>query len=124
LLNTKNEGADRVRETEKICRKLKYIALQYNVCIIALSQLSRSVEERKGSKFPLLTDIPDAGSVLPFADKVIFIYRPAYYGIDEDEDGNDMTKIAEIIVTRNRSGETGIIPLLIGRQFTNYLDWK
>lgn len=106
-LMTANAGS-REQEISKISRGLKMTAMNLNIPIIALSQLSRSVETRGGSKRPLLSDLRESGAIEQDADVVTFLYRPEYYGMTEwdDEDYNLESCIdeAEYIVAKNRNG--------------------
>ncbi len=111
-------------EISYIIRELKSIAKDFNVCVIATSQLSRAVETRIGSKYPQLSDLRDSGTIEQDADKVIFIYRPEYYGIEFDEDSNSTTGITELILAKNRNGKLGTIKLLRDTEFTNYRNYE
>jgi replicative DNA helicase len=94
-----------------ISRTLKLTAKELNIPIIALSQLSRSVETRGGDKRPLLSDLRDSGAIEQDADIVLFPYRPIYYGIQSRGDGVDCTQLMEIDFAKNRSGSTSTIDL-------------
>lgn len=92
---------------------------------ISTSQLSRAVESRPGSaKRPMLSDLRDSGAIEQDADQVIFIYRPEYYGITDDWEGNNLEGMVELIVAKNRNGETGIITLKRDENFINYKDFE
>lgn len=110
-------------EISHISRELKGIAKQHNVCIIVSSQLSRAVETRGYSKRPQLSDLRDSGAIEQDADKVIFIYRPEYYNIDEDEDGESTSRIVELIIAKNRNGSLGTVKLLRDANFTKFQDF-
>lgn len=104
---TKNDkfGKNREQEVSFISKNIKRLAKKYSVAIIELSQLSRSVEERKPPR-PILSDLRESGSLEQDAEVVIFIYRPAYYKIFTDGQGNDLSTVAELIVAKNRFGPT------------------
>lgn len=91
-------------EVSKISSGLKAIAKEFNVPVIALSQLSRSVETRGGDKRPMLSDLRDSGSIEQDADIVQFLYRPEYYGITNDEAGHSLIGVAEIVIAKHRNG--------------------
>ncbi len=99
-----NKGGNREQEVSAISRALKGLAKELQVPVIALSQLSRAVETRGGTKRPQLSDLRESGSIEQDADMVGFIYRPEYYQIMEDEEGNSLKGIAELIIAKNRHG--------------------
>ena len=101
-----NKGGNREQEISMISRNLKALAKELNVPVIALSQLSRAVETRGGSKRPLLSDLRESGAIEQDADIVSFIYRPEYYKIDEwdDEERSPTEGQAEFIVAKHRNG--------------------
>lgn len=103
-LMTAAGAGSREQEISTISRSIKSIAKELNVPIIALSQLSRSVETRGGDKRPMLSDLRESGAIEQDADIVTFIYRPEYYGITEDEEGNSVTGTGEIIIAKHRNG--------------------
>lgn len=104
MLSTNRYRHNRELEVSYISRTLKKIAKELNICLIATSQLSRSVETRGGDKRPQLADLRDSGSIEQDADKVIFIYRSEYYGITTDIDGVSTKGQMELILAKNRSG--------------------
>ncbi len=100
------KGGNREQEISTISRNLKALAKELSVPVIALSQLSRAVETRGGSKRPLLSDLRESGAIEQDADIVSFIYRPEYYKIDEwdDEERTPTQGQAEFIVAKHRNG--------------------
>lgn len=100
------KGGNREQEISTISRNLKALAKELNVPVIALSQLSRAVETRGGTKRPLLSDLRESGAIEQDADIVSFIYRPEYYKIDEwdDEERTPTAGQAEFIVAKHRNG--------------------
>ena len=116
-----NKG-NREQEISHISRSLKALAKELNVPIIALSQLSRAVETRGGSKKPILSDLRESGAIEQDADIVMFIYRPEYYKIDQDEDGNPTTGLAEISIAKHRNGSLGDIPLKFIAKYAKFVD--
>ncbi len=100
------KGGNREQEISTISRNLKALAKELSVPVIALSQLSRAVETRGGSKRPLLSDLRESGAIEQDADIVAFIYRPEYYKIDEwDDDERSPTQgQGEFIVAKHRNG--------------------
>src|SRR5690554_4306791 len=100
------KGGNREQEISTISRNLKALAKELNIPVIALSQLSRAVETRGGSKRPLLSDLRESGAIEQDADIVSFIYRPEYYKIDEwdDEERSPTANQGEFIVAKHRNG--------------------
>ncbi len=100
------KGGNREQEISTISRNLKALAKELNVPVIALSQLSRAVETRGGSKRPILSDLRESGAIEQDADIVSFIFRPEYYKIDEwdDEERSPTQGQAEFIVAKHRNG--------------------
>lgn len=126
---TKNGYANREQEIGSVVREIKSIAKELNLMILATSNLSRSLENRLGQngKRPILSDLRESGAIEQDSDMVIFLYRPEYYGIIEDENGHSTMGICEAIVGKNRHGENGVAPLrFIERysKFTNIEDDK
>jgi replicative DNA helicase len=109
-------GMNRVNEMSEISRQLKGLARELHVPVIALSQLSRAVEQRS-PKIPILSDLRESGSIEQDADLVMFIYRDDYYNKDSEKQG-----IAELHVAKHRNGPTGQISLLFNQKTTKFLD--
>ena len=108
-----NKNGNREQEISTISRNLKALAKELDIPVIALSQLSRAVETRGGTKRPLLSDLRESGAIEQDADIVSFIYRPEYYGIDEwdDDERSPSDGQAEFIVAKHRNGGLGNIRL-------------
>jgi replicative DNA helicase len=119
----KGEGkGNREQEISEISRTLKMVAKELNIPIIALSQLSRSVESRGGDKRPMLSDLRESGAIEQDADIVTFIYRPEYYNITEDENGMSTKGTAEVIFSKHRSGSLGTVILKFQSKFAKFSD--
>ena len=101
-----SKAGNREQEISSISRNLKALAKELDIPVIALSQLSRAVETRGGTKRPQLSDLRESGAIEQDADIVSFIYRPEYYGIEEwdDEDRSSSVAQAEFIVAKHRNG--------------------
>jgi replicative DNA helicase len=91
-----------------------------NVPIIALAQLSRSVEQRGGDKRPMLSDLRESGAIEQDADIVSFIYRPEYYGLIKDDDGNSNQGIGEIIIAKHRNGSLDRVRLRFVAEYARF----
>lgn len=121
----KNGSGNREQEISAISRSLKSLAKELNIPVIALSQLNRSVETRstaQGSKKPQLSDLRESGAIEQDADLVLFIYRPEYYKIMEDEDGNSTEGKAQIIIAKHRNGATDEVWLQFISRFARFQD--
>lgn len=116
-LITGRKTDNRQQEVSEISRQLKIIAKELKVPVIALSQLSRSVEQRQ-DKRPIMSDLRDSGSIEQDADIVAFLYRDAYYqdNADEQEESN----LTELIVKKNRHGSLGTVKLYFHKEYTKF----
>lgn len=122
VAGTDNRNGNREQEISTISRSLKAISKELEVPIIALSQLSRAVESRGGVKKPQLSDLRESGAIEQDADMVMFIYRPEYYDLDQDEAGNSTQNLAEIIVAKNRNGALKSVNLKFVGHLTKFSD--
>lgn len=113
----------RQQEVSEISRQLKKLAKELKVPVIALSQLSRGVEQRQ-DKRPVLSDIRESGSIEQDADIVAFLYRDDYYQREGDEDENgeepQNDNVIEVIIEKNRSGARGTVELLFIKEYNKF----
>ena len=112
-IGSSNKAGNREQEISTISRNLKALAKELNIPVIALSQLSRAVETRGGTKRPILSDLRESGAIEQDADIVSFLYRPEYYGIMEwdDEMKTPSEGQGEFIVAKHRNGALDSIKL-------------
>jgi replicative DNA helicase len=115
-------AGNREQEIASISRALKSIAKELNVPVIVGSQLSRAVETRGGNKRPQLSDLRESGSIEQDADMVMFLYRPEYYGMTEDDEGNPTQGLAEVIVAKHRNGALDSVGLKFIGKYTKFSD--
>ena len=103
---------------------MKGLAKELNIPNIALSQLNRGVEARQGveGKRPQLADLRESGAIEQDADMVCFIHRPEYYKITEDERGNSLIGLAEIIIAKHRNGAVGDVRLRFKSEFAKFMN--
>ncbi|MCI5501863.1 MAG: replicative DNA helicase [Lachnospiraceae bacterium] len=111
----KRRSENRQQEISEISRSLKVMARELNVPVIALSQLSRAVEQRPDKK-PLLSDLRESGAIEQDADMVMFLYRDEYYNPETTEEKG----VAEVIIAKQRSGPTGSVKLAWLAQYTKF----
>jgi len=109
-------GGSREQEISEISRSLKILAKEINVPVIALSQLSRAVEQRPDHR-PMLSDLRESGAIEQDADIVMFLYRDDYYNKESEE-----KDIAEVIIAKQRGGSTGTVKLLWMGNFTKFVN--
>ncbi len=117
-----SSSGNREQEIASISRALKNIAKELNIPVIAISQLSRAVETRGGDKRPQLSDLRESGSIEQDADMVLFLYRPEYYKITEDENGQSTKGIGEINIAKHRNGSLGTVKLKFIGHLTKFDD--
>ena len=122
MTGNQDSRGNREQEVAFISRTLKAIAKELNVPIIALSQLSRNVENRGGSKRPQLSDLRESGAIEQDADVVAFIHRPEYYGLTTTETGLPTAGMAEIIIAKHRNGEVTDVPLRFIKDQAKFAD--
>lgn len=122
-------GADRKyssreQEVSTISRSLKALATELDIPIIALSQLNRNVANREGlmDKRPQLSDLRESGAIEQDADMVLFVHRPEYYHIYQDDKGNDLHGKAQIIIEKHRKGATGEVLLDFKAEYSSFED--
>lgn len=102
-----NKRVSREQAISEVSRRMKQLARELDIAIVVSSQLSRQVETRTGNKRPQLVDLRESGAIEQDADKVLFIYRPEYYHLEENELGESAFGLAEMIVAKNRNGVIG-----------------
>lgn len=119
LMSASGRGADsRQQEISEISRSLKALARELNIPVIALSQLSRAVEQRPDHR-PMLSDLRESGAIEQDADVVMFIYRDDYYNKDSERKG-----IAEISIAKQRNGPIGTVDLVWLPQYTKFANME
>lgn len=118
LMSGNGKSDSRQQEISDISRSLKGLARELNVPVLALSQLSRAVEQRP-DKRPILSDLRESGAIEQDADVVMFIYRDDYYNRDSDKKG-----ISEIIIAKQRNGPIGTVELVWLPQYTKFANME
>jgi replicative DNA helicase len=113
LVGSEDSRDSRQEQIAKISRRLKTLARELKVPVIALSQLNRAVEHREDRR-PRMADLRESGAIEQDADMVLLLHRPEYY------DPNDQPGIAELIVAKNRNGPTGNVNLTFLKQLTRF----
>jgi replicative DNA helicase len=118
-----DKGSNREQEISNISRNLKALAKELNVPIVALSQLSRAVETRKESKMPQLSDLRESGAIEQDADMVMFIYRPEYYEVMNNEHGESTHGETHIRIAKHRNGSLETIKLRAKLDIQKFEEW-
>jgi len=116
LMTSGMSAENRVQEVSQISRNLKLLARDLDLPILAMSQLSRAVEQRH-DKRPILSDLRESGSIEQDADLVAFLYRDDYYNDDSDQQG-----IAEVILAKHRNGPTDTVKLSFLKRYAKFAD--
>ncbi|MFQ5454151.1 MAG: DnaB-like helicase C-terminal domain-containing protein, partial [Candidatus Zixiibacteriota bacterium] len=114
---------NRQQEISAISRNMKVLAKELDIPVIACSQLSRMVEQRGGEKRPQLSDLRESGAIEQDADVVMFVYRAEHYLVHLDRNDPKYLEAegkAEIIISKQRNGPTGIVPLAFIKDFARF----
>ena len=123
MSGTSKNGGNREQEISNISRNLKALAKELKVPIIALSQLSRAVETRKESKVPQLSDLRESGAIEQDADMVMFIYRPEYYEVKNDEMGESTHGLTEVRIAKHRNGSLETVKFRALLHIQKFEEW-
>nr|YP_009092892.1 DNA replication helicase [Chaetoceros simplex]AIR75283.1 DNA replication helicase [Chaetoceros simplex] len=119
MQNSQLKTDNRAQELSQITRSLKNLAREFNIPIIALSQLSRSVENRP-NKRPILSDLRESGSIEQDADLVLMLYRESYYLTNDENRSQNNSDLVELIITKQRNGPIGTVELLFDSSRTKF----
>ena len=113
-----NRNGNREQEISMISRQLKALSKELNIPVLAMSQLSRAVENRVGNK-PQLSDLRESGSIEQDADMVLFIHRPDFLGLSDSPEDKEKTYV---IIAKHRNGETGEIPMRFKSERVKFIE--
>lgn len=123
---TENRSSNREQEISNISRNLKALAKELNIPIIALSQLSRAVEQRgakEGSRVPQLSDLRESGAIEQDADMVMFLYRPEYYDVTTNAEGENTKGLTEVKIAKHRNGVLDTVKLKALLHIQKFVNW-
>lgn len=125
LVDTSSDRMNRNREQEvaEASRSAKIIAKELDIPVILLCQLSRKVEDRRDN-IPMLSDLRESGAIEQDADLVIFIYRPEYYGFEENSDGESLIGVGDLLIEKHRNGPTGNVKFRYNESLTKITDYE
>jgi replicative DNA helicase len=118
LMRHEGRVENRVEQVSQVSRGLKSLARELDVPVIAVSQLSRAVEQRGGEKRPILSDLRDSGAIEQDADLVTFLYREEYYQPDSERPGE-----ADLIIAKHRNGPVGDVVLTFQKQYPKFMNY-
>jgi replicative DNA helicase len=118
LMRHEGRVENRVEQVSQISRGLKGLARELNVPVVAVSQLSRAVEQRGGDKRPMLSDLRDSGAIEQDSDLVMFLYREEYYQPDSERPGE-----ADLIIAKHRNGPVGDVVLTFQKQYPKFMNY-
>lgn len=124
LMQGSDKAGNREQEISKISRELKGLAKELDIPVLALSQLSRAVETRSGDrgKIPQLSDLRESGAIEQDADMVMFIYRPEYHGIVNDENGQPLEGETHINIAKHRNGSLDTVKLKAILEYQQFIE--
>lgn len=123
IINSERQYVTREHELGDIVRELKRLAIELELPIIITASLNRALEMRRGDMRPRLSDLKDTGEIENIADYVIFIHRPEYYGIIQDEDGNSTRELATLIIAKSRYDVTCDVNMRFRSEFGRFEEW-
>src|SRR5213082_370829 len=118
LMRPEGRVDNRVEQVSQISRGLKSLARELDVPLIAVSQLSRAVEQRGGDKRPILSDLRESGAIEQDSDLVMFIYREEYYQPESERPGE-----ADLIIAKHRNGPVGDVVLTFQKQYPKFMNY-
>ncbi len=122
MMSAEESGDNRQQEVSQISRYLKQLAREMKCPVIVLSQLSRAVEQRQGDKRPILSDLRESGAIEQDADIVMFLFREDYY--NRNKDNYEPNNLCEVILAKQRMGETGKVTLGWQPRFTKFVNYQ